>query len=1354
MLTMAKSDTEFARMAVSLKHLTQEQAVEGLRLLAQTRKMGLNETLPDILVKKGYLNRAQVNAVVRAIKQPRLSHIGKYRLIARIGQGGMGTVYKAKQESLDKVVALKVLSPALARQRDYVERFIREAQASGQLNHPNIVLGIDAGEADGYYYFAMEFVDGESLKEVLLRDGKLPERRALEITAAVAAALEHAHEHNIVHRDIKPGNIFIARDGTPKLGDLGLAKEIRTDQSITQAGIPVGTPYYISPEQVRGQRDIDQRADIYALGAMLYHLVTGVVPYDGHTAAVVMTRHLNDPIPDPRKNTPGLSDAILTIIRRCMQKDRQQRYQNAAQLREDVEAALGGKPLPHASKPLPRAAAISRRRAEREARAAKQRRRLLIGGSIAAGVVVLAVVLALVLGGGGPKPAASVPKPPTKPPAKQPKARVPRAKPPRRKLSTASPVLPKVKAAAVLRELIAFAAAADDREDVEKKFQEFILGRAGTKAAAKAKVHLAGLKARWKAEDDFRAAINEHIRNHRFAEAAAALEKPPFKEKPEKIRELLDDLASQVERAAVSYIASATAKGEELIRQGDLAAAKELYERLAKLARPEATKASRAALKKIEALQAARRKRLAQGVFAGLMVECAQLVSQGELAEAHQLFNPAQAKDNEDLAKLLKAAQGDLDRIEELFDQVERELASRARNRGSAHIKGILRPITRVEDHVVYCTVGTRTTQFPIHELRAADIRGLECAKDDALIPLLELYRGNYPGLGAALKKLGRAPGDPDVARWLQQLEWVEAVGREDQAKQALAKARKLADEKKWKEADALVSRLTDRYTDTAFVAEHGAEIGELAARCAKAVAARERRDETIKPFIDASDRCGDLTRAFKTYKPVGGWVMDIDNDGKLDIAFDIRHGGGPPYVPVFRNETKAGSTKIVFRDITREAGINTGDEPICFADLDGDGDLDIVCRGLRGPAEKGAWAKDHTKLATYENRGKGAPLFRLDPRRALSPALAKEPGYGGFGFGNIAVLDANGDGRADILAQYVCGKARTLSLFLAVPKKPFAFLDASRRAGFFRGKGDQVTTPEILQAKAWPNYVVFDCDGDQRADFIFNADNGLLFCSKGGRGFAPLANRSVSYQTYASGATGNNPVIVPAVADYDNDGDIDIFVPQKGRNLLLRNEGKGTFVDAMHTAGPMSTDEADSLWATWADVNNDGLLDLFICNAAERNRLYIQKANHAFVDKAEEFGVTGEKTEVTNFMAFGDLDRDGDIDMLILRDSGRSQLLLNPYVERDNRYYLSVLIRTRGGAIGAKVYLRRPADPAVRLQQVGRVEGYNRQTPREAFFGVPAAGEYRVRVVLSSGREFRRRVTIKPTGRNILVIP
>ncbi|MBM4042343.1 MAG: hypothetical protein FJ290_27950 [Planctomycetes bacterium] len=1342
---MAKSDKEFAAMAVSMKYLTQAQAEEGLRLVAKAKQVGLDETLAEVLVKKGYLNRAQEEAVTKALNQPRISHIGKYQLIARIGQGGMGTVYKAKQQSLDKIVALKVMAPSLARQSDFVTRFIREAQASGKLNHPNVVLAIDAGEADGYYYFAMEFVDGESLKDVLDREGKIAEKRALEITAAVAAGLQHAHDNDIVHRDIKPANVFLTKDGTPKLGDLGLAKEIHTDKSLTQAGIPVGTPYYISPEQARGVENVDGRADLYALGATLYRMVAGDVPYEGATGAIVMTKHLNDPIPDPRKTTPGLSEACVSIIHHCMAKRREDRYKNAKQLQEDIALALAGKPLRYAQKPQARAAQLADRMAHRQAEAAAARQKmLLIGGGAAVLLIAVVAIILATSGGGGSPPQAVVEKP--KVTTTQPvEPKTTKKVPP--KTSTPTKAVAKADVAAAFRALSAFAAESDDRADVEKRLRDFFLDPqfAGSTEAGQAKALLKRLQDGWKAEDDFKAAIDEHVKQARFAEAQKALDAPPLKEKTEKTKALLERLAAQVKRAAEEHVSAQAAKGDELLKQGDLAGAKAVFDALAALGLPEAKAASEGGLKKVGEQAAARERRAAAAAFANAVAQAAPLIAAGELQKARQLFDPAKAGGNKALAALLKAGEGDVDRLASLFDEVTKELAGRVASKEPVRIRGIGRLITRVEDGVAYCAGGN----FPIHQLRALDIGFLSCMKGkEVLLGLLELYRGDCAAARTLFDQHGAKPPDADTARWLQQLEWVDALSKEGEAAKLLELAKSLADAEKWKEASDTLARLAAQCGETAFVEKNRPAISDLARRVAAAIAATVRKEEPIKPFIDASEQSGDLAKGIKTYKPVGGWVLDVDSDGLLDIAFDIRRKtGDSPLVPIFVNRTKPDSPDVVFRDITSEAGLDTADEPICWADLDGDGDLDVVCRSLWSGSGANR-QRDVKKLSLYENTGKG--IFSLKPERSLTPDIGKAGATANFGFANIGVMDANGDGRPDIFGEYV-GPFRTLILFTAVPRKPFVFDDATERAGFLDGGAP----PKFLAGKAWPQYVVFDCDGDGQQDILYNSDTAILLRNGGRRGFAPAPAADLAYETYPSPATGNSPLIIPAVADYNNDGKIDIFVPQeRSRNLLMQGQGDGSFKDALATTGPMATDKNDSLWGTWGDVNDDGLPDLFVCNSTLRNRLYIQKANHAFADKADEYGVAGEKGEKTNFALFADFDRDGDLDLILLRDNGRSQLLLNPYAGPDNRYYLSVVIKTPIGALGAKVTVAQlPGDRIVGFQQLARVEGFNRQTPPEAFFGLPAAGEYEVRIVLSDGSPLRRRVAVKPNARNLLVV-
>ncbi len=285
-----------------------------------------------------------------------IKSLGGFELLSLLGRGGMGAVYKARQTSLDRVVALKVLPPSLARNRDFIQRFLREARAAGKLNHANIVTGIDVGEADGFFYFAMEFVEGESLGARLKREGPLPPAEAISIVRQVAEGLRHAHEHGLIHRDVKPDNVLIDKGGTAKLCDLGLARSAAAeDSSLTQTGTALGTPNYISPEQARGEGDIDAHTDIYSLGATLYHLVAGRPPFSGNTAAVVMTHHINDPAPPLTEAAPEAGPGLAAVVAKCMEKSRADRYESMEALAADLDRVARGQ--------APEALAARRRRA-------------------------------------------------------------------------------------------------------------------------------------------------------------------------------------------------------------------------------------------------------------------------------------------------------------------------------------------------------------------------------------------------------------------------------------------------------------------------------------------------------------------------------------------------------------------------------------------------------------------------------------------------------------------------------------------------------------------------------------------------------------------------------------------------------------------------------------------------------------------------------------------------------------------------------------------------------------------------------------------------------------------------------
>lgn len=273
-------------------------------------------------------------------KHPR---VGGYELIAKLGRGAVGIVYKARQLSVGRVVALKLLDPKYTRDEKYVGRFLREAQSAANLNHVNIVQGIDAGKApEGYHYFAMEYVEGETLKELMVRDGAIAEARAIDIVSQIAQALRHAEKIKLVHRDIKPENIMLTKEGIAKLADLGLAKSVIEDGSITLAGQAMGTPLYISPEQAQGKDTVDVRSDIYSLGATLYHMTTGFAPFAGENPTVIMLKHINEEARSPREINPDLSEGLCHLIAKMMAKDQAGRYQTATELLDDLSALAAG----------------------------------------------------------------------------------------------------------------------------------------------------------------------------------------------------------------------------------------------------------------------------------------------------------------------------------------------------------------------------------------------------------------------------------------------------------------------------------------------------------------------------------------------------------------------------------------------------------------------------------------------------------------------------------------------------------------------------------------------------------------------------------------------------------------------------------------------------------------------------------------------------------------------------------------------------------------------------------------------------------------------------------------------------
>ncbi|MBW7992865.1 MAG: serine/threonine protein kinase [Planctomycetes bacterium] len=337
-------DTVFGKMAIEQGLCTDKELQQSLEEL-KTRSAANPAILKDLMVELGYITESQAERLGTGIKESKAAahQIPGYKIVGKLGAGAMAVVYKARQLSLNRMVAIKILPKRFTENPEYVERFYKEGQAAGKLNHPNIVQAIDVGEAGGYHYFVMEYVEGKTIADDLSAGKVFEETEALDMIIQVANALGHAHALSLIHRDVKPKNIMINNSGTIKLADMGLARattDIEAAQS--EQGKAYGTPYYIAPEQIRGKIDIDGRADIYGLGATLYHMLTGRVPFMAEDSADVMRKHLKEKLIPPDHINTLLSAGVSEVIEIMMAKKKENRYNNIEELLVDLNALREG----------------------------------------------------------------------------------------------------------------------------------------------------------------------------------------------------------------------------------------------------------------------------------------------------------------------------------------------------------------------------------------------------------------------------------------------------------------------------------------------------------------------------------------------------------------------------------------------------------------------------------------------------------------------------------------------------------------------------------------------------------------------------------------------------------------------------------------------------------------------------------------------------------------------------------------------------------------------------------------------------------------------------------------------------
>jgi len=340
-----EADRRFLEEAVARGAMTEEQAADCRRVLATLAEVDVSLTAAVVAIRKAHLTKETADEIKRALARKR---VGRYEVLDRLGRGGTGVVWRARDTRLGRVVALKLL--ARPRTRDdllttYHARFQREARTAVTLNHVNIVRGLDYGESDGYVYFAMEFVSGETAADRLRREGRIAEHDAIQIALQVVEALEYVNRFGLVHRDLKPENLLLTAAGEVKVCDLGLAKPTLEEAlRMGGAGTIAGTPLYMAPEQIEAPESIDWRTDVYGLGATLYHMLTGRPPFVGAGGHSVIEQQLHDAAADPREHVLELSAGASAVVLKMLAKDPRRRYAGLGDLGSDLAAVIDGRP--------------------------------------------------------------------------------------------------------------------------------------------------------------------------------------------------------------------------------------------------------------------------------------------------------------------------------------------------------------------------------------------------------------------------------------------------------------------------------------------------------------------------------------------------------------------------------------------------------------------------------------------------------------------------------------------------------------------------------------------------------------------------------------------------------------------------------------------------------------------------------------------------------------------------------------------------------------------------------------------------------------------------------------------------
>jgi serine/threonine-protein kinase len=349
----------FGELALLKELVTRDQLESILR--AQVDRRDRDERAPKIgtlLVREGIISKAEAKEILRLQRDK--GPVTGYELLEHLGSGGMGCVFRAREATTGRDVALKILPPRATQNSRYRARFLREAQVTQRLAHEHLVRSFAQGECEDHLWFAMEYVPGLTLRERLRRFGAAPEPEVRRLLRQLLSGMAHYWEARVVHRDIKPENIIVTPDGAAKLTDLGLCRQLDDDAHLTRVGKTLGTPLYISPELARGRSDIDIRSDLYSLGATIYHVACGVPPFEAAAQADLLRAHVEQLPPPPRAKNPRLSDGLEQLVLALLEKDPADRPQTPEAVLEALDRLEAGKPpLERARRSRPTAASAA-----------------------------------------------------------------------------------------------------------------------------------------------------------------------------------------------------------------------------------------------------------------------------------------------------------------------------------------------------------------------------------------------------------------------------------------------------------------------------------------------------------------------------------------------------------------------------------------------------------------------------------------------------------------------------------------------------------------------------------------------------------------------------------------------------------------------------------------------------------------------------------------------------------------------------------------------------------------------------------------------------------------------------------